>query len=273
MSPINEFAWSGGPGDSSSVAVISGGFDPIHPGHISLIEQASAYGELIIGLNSDAWLVRKKGFAFMSWIERATVLRSINNVSEVIEFNDDDETAISLLNKVKDTWPDRTIFFCNGGDRKKGNVPEAVVDGVRFEYDIGNEKITSSRRLFYDAQFKPSTTRWGDYRVIYSDEHVKIKLIQVSPGSCLSYQKHEDRGEIWFVKRGHGKVIINNVSIDKINHKSDVVLKLNPMDTYQVNPKMWHQLINDSKDTPLEILELQVGKKISEIAKASEGHK
>ena len=49
MSPINEFAWSGGPGDSSSVAVISGGFDPIHPGHISLIEQASAYGELIIG--------------------------------------------------------------------------------------------------------------------------------------------------------------------------------------------------------------------------------
>ena len=59
----------------------------------------------------------------------------------------------------------------------------------------------------------------------------------------------------------------------EIDHESDVVLKLNSMDTYQVNPKMWHQLINDSKDTPLEILELQVGKKISEIDIASEGHK
>lgn len=273
MSPLNEFAWSGGPGDSSSVAVISGGFDPVHPGHISLIEQASAYGELIIGLNTDEWLVRKKGFSLMTWSERAIILRSIRGVSEVIEFNDDDETAISLLNKVKDRWPDREIIFCNGGDRKKDNVPEDVVDGIQFVFDVGNEKTTSSRALFYNARFEPSPTRWGDYRVVYSDEHVKVKLIQISPGSCLSYQQHEHRGEIWFVKRGHGKVIINNVSIDKIDHKSDVVLKLNPMDTYHVNPKMWHQLINDSKDVPLEILELQIGNRISETDIASEGYK
>ena len=261
------------PGDSSSVSVISGGFDPVHPGHISLIEQASAHGELIVGLNSDAWLVRKKGFALMSWTERALVLRSIKGVSRVVEFDDDDETAISLLNKLRDTWPDRKIVFCNGGDRKKDNIPEAVVDGIDFVFDVGDEKTTSSRALFYNARFEPSNTRWGDYRVIYSDEHVKVKLIQINPGSCLSYQQHRHRGEIWFVRRGHGKVIINDTSTGEIDHESDVVLKLNSMDTYQVNPKMWHQLINDSKDTPLEILELQVGKKISEIDIASEGHK
>ena len=268
------------PGDSSStelhstVGVISGGFDPIHSGHISLIDHVTrVYKHTIVGLNSDDWLIRKKGYALMPWDERAKIVSRIEGVYDVVMFDDSDDTAIQLLELMKNTYPDLSICFCNGGDRKEDNIPEINETGVTFAFNMGNKKTTSSRALFNRVKFEPKAKRWGEFRVVYSDSNIKIKLLHINPGSCLSYQKHDNRGELWVVKSGYGKVIINNTSRNDVDHQRDVVLKLNPLDTYQVHSGVWHQLINDSKDKPLEIMEMQYGKSISELDIVSEGYK
>ena len=76
------------------VVVVSGGFDPIHSGHIAMFKAAKALGDvLVVALNSDAWLTRKKGRPFMPWDERAGVIDAMTVVDDVIAFNDDDNTA------------------------------------------------------------------------------------------------------------------------------------------------------------------------------------
>ena len=192
---------------------------------------------------------------------------------DVVMFDDSDDTAIQLLELMKNTYPDLSICFCNGGDRKEDNIPEINETGVTFAFNMGNKKTTSSRALFNRVKFEPKAKRWGEFRVVYSDSNIKIKLLHINPGSCLSYQKHDNRGELWVVKSGYGKVITNNTSRNDVDHQRDVVLKLNPLDTYQVHSGVWHQLINDSKDKPLEIMEMQYGKSISELDIVSEGYK
>ena len=89
------------------ISVVSGGFDPIHSGHIKYIESAKQFGEyLIVALNSDEWLKNKKGKAFMSFNERKAVLENIKYVDEVIEFDDIDGSCIEALKKIKDKNPD-----------------------------------------------------------------------------------------------------------------------------------------------------------------------
>ena len=74
----------------SELVLISGGFDPIHSGHISLIQEASKYGEVVILLNSDRWLREKKGKEFLPFNEREIIMKSIKNVIDVLSFNDSD---------------------------------------------------------------------------------------------------------------------------------------------------------------------------------------
>ena len=122
----------------NTVAVISGGFDPIHPGHIDLIEGACLLSScLIIGLNSDKWLTKKKGSPFMVYDERWAVLNRLAGVHGVWPFDDSDGTAVDLLHKVKEQFPDDEIIFCNGGDRTKDNIPEMSVEGIGFHFGVG----------------------------------------------------------------------------------------------------------------------------------------
>ena len=87
----------------TSLSVVSGGFDPLHPGHIRLIDDASLYGDVIVFLNSDDWLIAKKGKAFMPFEERKAILENLKNVDEVIDFADDDKgSAMNALYKIKD---------------------------------------------------------------------------------------------------------------------------------------------------------------------------
>jgi cytidyltransferase-like protein len=103
--------------------VLSGGFDPVHDGHIAMFEAAAKkYDYVVVGLNSDEWLRRKKGKAFMPFGVRETILRSIKWVDEVWDFDDTDDTALDLLHNAAMTFPNLT--FGNGGDRKSGNYPE-----------------------------------------------------------------------------------------------------------------------------------------------------
>ena len=125
------------------ISVISGGFDPIHSGHISYIKSAKEFGDyLIIALNSDEWLVKKKGKAFMPFEERKNILENIAGVNEVIDFKDDSKgSAMNALIKIRHKYPDSKIIFCNGGDRGRDNIPEMEVEGIHFEFSVGgNDK-------------------------------------------------------------------------------------------------------------------------------------
>jgi len=129
------------------IAVVSGGFDPIHSGHIAYISEAKENADyLIVALNSDHWLSQKKGKPFMEFSERKQILESIKYVDEVIDFDDTDGSCIKALEKIKATYLDASIFFCNGGDRSEDNIPEKDVKGIKFMFGVGgtNKKNSSS---------------------------------------------------------------------------------------------------------------------------------
>ena len=136
-----------------NVIIVSGGFDPVHKGHIRMFREAANLGhQVIIGLNSDEWLTRKKGKPFMKWDERAEILESCKFVTQVLSMDDSDDTASDIIRQVANLYKnqDMNIYFANGGDRKKGNVPELDVCkdlGVVMLWGIGGGKIQSSSWL------------------------------------------------------------------------------------------------------------------------------
>jgi D-beta-D-heptose 7-phosphate kinase/D-beta-D-heptose 1-phosphate adenosyltransferase len=131
--------------------MISGGFDPVHLGHVKMIHEASQWGDVIIVVNSDQWLKRKKGYVFMPWRERVEILGSFRGVSRVVGVNDSDGTVCQALGYHK---PDA---FANGGDRKKENTPEMELCenfGIQMLWNIGGEKIQSSSKLVESSKGK-----------------------------------------------------------------------------------------------------------------------
>ena len=124
---------------------VSGGFDPVHIGHIRMINDASRYGDVLVIINSDDWLQRKKGYVFMPWKERAEIMGNIKGVTIVSAVDDKDGTVCEALNRHK---PD---IFANGGDRKKENTPEMDLCeelGIQMMWAIGgNDKPQSSSWL------------------------------------------------------------------------------------------------------------------------------
>ena len=105
------------------IVLTTGGFDPIHSGHISYFEEAKKLGDkLIVGVNSDGWLERKKGRSFMPITERTTIIQNLKMVDGVILFNDDDGSAIEAIKNVQKLYPNDHIIFANGGDRTAKNL-------------------------------------------------------------------------------------------------------------------------------------------------------
>lgn len=128
------------------IVIATGGFDPVHEGHIYYLEKSRELGDkLIVGVNSDSWLIRKKGNLFMTWKERSTVVGALRSVDEVISFDDSDGSARDAIRKVKTQHPDALIIFANGGDRTSKNIPEMDQLGVEFAFGIGGDwKANSS---------------------------------------------------------------------------------------------------------------------------------
>jgi cytidyltransferase-like protein len=127
-----------------TIVAISGGFDPLHGGHIDLIEEAAIHGKVVVILNSDEWLIRKKGYAFMDWTQRQKILRSMRDVDNVIPAIDTDGSVCETLLQLR---PD---YFANGGDRTEANTPELKLCadlGIRPLFGIGGTKSASSSNL------------------------------------------------------------------------------------------------------------------------------
>jgi D-beta-D-heptose 7-phosphate kinase/D-beta-D-heptose 1-phosphate adenosyltransferase len=139
---------------SPKLVCVSGGFDPVHPGHVVLFEEAANYGRLVVILNSDDWLMRKKGFCFLNWEQRAFIIRALRVVDEVVTVDDSDETVCEALFRLR---PD---YFANGGDQKLENTPEIELCnklGIKTLWNIGGEKIESSSNLVKRIKVKDST--------------------------------------------------------------------------------------------------------------------
>jgi len=133
--------------------IVSGGFDPIHKGHVRMILDAASYGKVIVVANSDDWLERKKGYKFMSWDERAEIIRAIRGVEEVVTVDDSDNSVCEAISRLHAEG--KCHIFANGGDRTNNNTPEMQLCnelGVEMMWGVGGGKIQSSSDLVKDVK-------------------------------------------------------------------------------------------------------------------------
>jgi len=134
--------------DKKKTICVSGGFDPVHIGHLRMMQEAAQYGEVVAIVNSDQWLMRKKGYIFMPFEERCEIIRGFKCVTATSSVGDDDGTVCEALRRLK---PD---YFANGGDRKTDNTPEMdVCEEFQIEllWAVGGNKIQSSSTLVNDS--------------------------------------------------------------------------------------------------------------------------
>ena len=136
------------------IILLSGGFDPVHIGHIRMFKEAKSFADdVVIGLNSDEWLIRKKDKPFMPWEERKEILEACQYIDYVFGFDDTDGTACDFLRKINQMYttdPDTQVFFGNGGDRTNETTPEISYcksNGIKLLWDVGGGKIQSSSWL------------------------------------------------------------------------------------------------------------------------------
>ena len=239
------------------IVIVTGGFDPMHSGHVTYLREARALGSmLIVGLNSDEWLARKKGRPFMNYNERWAVLLGCRYVDGVISFDDTDGSACDAINKIKSQYSTAEIIFANGGDRTDKNIPEMSITDPRlsFVFGVGGiDKANSSSWLLEDWKAPKTHRPWGYYRILHDVAGMKVKELTVNPGQQLSMQKHQHRAEYWIVSEG--TAIVNSVLPSGYSIPS---LKLEHHAEYKVPKNEWHQLTNPY-DVPCKIVEIQYG--------------
>jgi cytidyltransferase-like protein len=243
------------------IVVVSGGFDPVHSGHISYFESASLLGDkLIVALNSDEWLIKKKKKFFMPFNERKNIIENLKMIDEVIGFKDDDlGSCIDALVKIKNLNSNKEIIFCNGGDRTQSNIPEMIVDNINFVFGVGGKtKKNSSSWILKDYSYDSVEKVWGKYYNLFVDDKVKLKELVLLPGKGISYQRHFFRNEFWFVSKGE---CIVKFSQDVPNSYKETLLKSE--DFFHIKKGAWHQISNQSKK-PCHIIEIQYGDKTIE---------
>jgi cytidyltransferase-like protein len=236
------------------VVLVTGGFDPLHSGHIEYFKAAKALGNiLVVGVNSDSWLERKKGRAFMPSTERITIIQNLKVVDHCILFDDSDGSAREAIRNVKMLYPNSQVIFANGGDRTKDNIPEMTETDVEFAFGVGGENKLNSSSWILEEWKAPKTVRnWGYYRVLHDVSGTKVKELTVLPGKSLSMQRHEHRSEYWLVTEGRCQVE------QELN-----IIQLTRHETVKIPINSWHKLSNPYEE-PCRIVELQYGRRCSE---------
>ena len=246
---------------TNTVVLVTGGFDPLHSGHVAYLQAARQLGDqLVVGVNSDEWLVRKKGRAFMNKDERTAVIAALAVVDHTVWFDDSDGSARDAIRKCQLMFPNHRIVFANGGDRTSNNIPEMTEHNVEFAFGVGGTHKMNSSSWILEEWRAPKTPRpWGYYRVLHEHGNsVKLKELTVEPGQRLSMQRHQQRAEHWFVCQGTASVY--TVVYADNNDSTDIQL-LNTYEQHQhvhIPRTQWHQLCNEH-DTPLKLIEIQYG--------------
>ena len=242
--------------------IVTGGFDPLHSGHISYFKAAKELGTILfVGINSDEWLTRKKGRPFMPAEERMAIIKEISCVGHVFQFDDSDDTAIDAINYVKKYVPNNTpIVFANGGDRTKDNIPEMVwgYDGIEFVFGVGGEDKKNSSSWILKNWEKPTTQRlWGKYRDLDQNGHWKVKELSIDVGKSLSDQQHFVRSEHWHIVDGELEM---NLEFSN-GYKTSKVYKTG--DSIDIPKLCWHKATNVGS-TPVKVIEVWMGDTLSE---------
>lgn len=241
------------------IVLCTGGFDPLHSGHIEYLTQAKKLGDqLVVGVNSDEWLTKKKGRPFMKLKDRLSVVQNLRFVNGTVTFNDSDGTARDAIRKVRLNYPSDTIIFANGGDRTDQNIPEMDFkdQNLLFKFGVGGvDKINSSSWILEDWKSPKTARPWGYYRVLHSvGSHVKLKELTVEPKMCLSMQRHDQRAEFWFVAEGTATVY----SLDDSSTDHEFKASLTAHQSTFIQQNEWHMLCNET-DKPLKLIEIQYG--------------
>jgi D-beta-D-heptose 7-phosphate kinase/D-beta-D-heptose 1-phosphate adenosyltransferase len=242
------------------LVLVTGGFDPLHSGHISYLKEARKLGDkLIVGLNTDPWLTRKKGAPFLDYDERRTIVEALNMVDRVVEFNDDDGSACDAIEQLL-TSTDSDIVFANGGDRNSTTTPEYLKYNrdprVEFAFGVGGEYKQNSSSWILDKWKTQKTERdWGYWRVLDDKQPrlgVKVKELVINPGCSLSNQRHQHRSEHWYVLEGEVWIELEfpdgQWQIQGLTQHTDFLIR----------EGWWHKTTNKG-DTPAHILEVQYG--------------
>tara|TARA_B100000212_G_C27325673_1_gene512251 strand:- start:423 stop:1181 length:759 start_codon:yes stop_codon:yes gene_type:complete len=235
--------------------VVSGGFDPVHIGHLQLFEEAKKLGDhLIVIVNSDKFLQEKKNFVFMPSTERKQIILGFSCVDEVIDSIDKDHTVSKTLQKLSSNR--KIDIFANGGDRKDLNdIPEYEIcrkNNIEMVFDVGGGKIQSSSDLTKQFNNYKERRPWGSFENLFEDNHFLVKKLLIKSGGKLSLQFHNHRTEKWTIVKGSGKIKIGDI---------ETLAKYG--DTFSIDPKEIHTIENTGKED-LEIIEVQLGKILSE---------
>ena len=253
----------------STIVLVTGGFDPLHSGHIAYFEAAREFvpdpeagDQLWVGLNSDSWLANKKGRSFMPIQERASIVKNLRMVDRVITgFDDSDGSASGAIHKAY-TLGAEHIVFANGGDRGTENTPEQhdfrYTPNIEFAFGVGGEDKKNSSSWILEEWRAPKVVRnWGHYRELYKGDGFQVKELVINPHSSLSMQRHQCRSETWNLVSGVAHVLTSTSHTNP--HDGALRQNLTPPNPVDIPRGVWHQGVNDSAE-PAHIVEVWKGR-------------
>ncbi len=223
------------------VVAVSGGFDPLHIGHVRMFQAARTLGDrLVVILNNDNWLKDKKGFVFMSARERAELIGAFSFVDAVVVT--DDRPGGKNLGVGRALARLKPAVFANGGDRKNTrDIAEAAVCkkyGIKMAFNVGTGgKVQSSSWMIHAARKPASRTLrpWGEYYGWDSGKGWNLKTIYVKPGKRLSLQYHRRREEWWLLLQGDASAVVHAASGER-------TVALKKGEVFRVKKKQVHRL-------------------------------
>ena len=239
-------------------ALVSGGFDPVHVGHLRMFQDAKKLSDkVIVLLNNDNWLIKKKGKPFMNQEQRKDILEEFQSISEVIIQKSNDKSSSLAIKEFANNNPKKNICYCNGGDRNNiKNIREADICkelNINLEFGVGGkEKVESSSQLTRNYLGNVEIRPWGNYHVIAKNTGYQIKEIKVFQNSKLSLQKHKNRSEFWQILNGKSKITIEEKEY-YLKEKEHIFI---PKDTI-------HRIENIGKEE-LIFIEIQLGEDLKE---------